>query len=132
MSKRQNNSSLGVSIGIVIALTLIGFLLLLVIDVLFYTHRLQEQFTNFEQQIANLQITNNELRREQLYVSSPQATDKWAKASQGLAQPGEKVITLSSPKHEATLKMKTEENHLLNNLEHLSPYEQWHLFFFDS
>ena len=131
MSKHGvDNSGASVSLAIGTVLILILMLILLVVESLLSNYHIDQQFTSFRQQITQLERGGNELTRELAYVSSPQTVDKWAKASQGLAQPGERVISFDNDEYGTSALLAPQQSQQINNLLRLSPYEQWSVFFF--
>lgn len=55
---------------------------------------IDRQLVSFEHENIRMEEKNKILAQQLDYLESPQYRDKWAKQHQGLAQPGEKVLSI--------------------------------------
>jgi len=91
---------------------------------------IEQQLKRFEHENKQMQQNIHTLSQDLAYLKSPQYRDKWAKQHKGLAQPGEKILSIefssyTKKKEEDSTEMMKRELFLLR-----PNREQWRILFF--
>lgn len=132
MATRKTNDSASFFASIVIGGSLL-FLLVLTFswgNSLIRNANIDYQLSTFEEENENIRKKNEILAQQLGYLQSAQYRDKWAKEHQGLAQPGEKVLSIEFASY--TKKPLADTSGIMNReiLLMRPNREQWKLLFF--